>query len=255
MSAPAVAVIGGSGFYQLDGLAVDAVLALQTPFGEVTGLQRGRLPGLSSAPCFFMCRHGAGHKVPPHRINYRANLWALYEQGVRQIIAVNAVGGLVAATPPGALVIPDQLIDYTAGREHTYADPISERFNHVEFAEPYSAKLRGRLLQVAHQQGIALVDGGCYGCTQGPRLETAAEIQRLIRDGNTLVGMTAMPEAALARELGMQYAAVAVVANWGAGLAEPIAFEAILAVLEASMQRVQIVVAATAQSLAEKPLP
>ena len=231
------AVIGGSGFYHLNNLADVEMLTLNTPYGNVAGLQKGQVAG---KPVIFMMRHGDGHKVPPHKINYRANIWALKSLGVDRIIAVNAVGGIGDDCGPGAIVIPNQIIDYSYGREHTFADVLTDEINHVEFAEPYSPDLIQLLLQAAKSIALPVLDEGCYACTQGPRLETAAEIARLKRDGNTLVGMTAMPEAALARELGIAYGSVCIVANWGAGLSEQaITLEDIHAILAQAADKVQ----------------
>lgn len=236
--APLLAIIGGSGVYALEGLTNSELFMAQTPYGDVE-LTFGDLHG---ARVVFMCRHGSGHKLPPHKINYRANIWALHSVGVTKVIAINAVGGIAADCPPGAIVIPDQIIDYSYGREHTYADQITERFNHVEFAEPYSVTMREGLLSAAKHAGESVVASGCYACTQGPRLESAAEIKRFKQDGNTLVGMTAMPEAALARELGVDYASLCIVANWAAGLdATPITMVDILAVLNATIARAQLI--------------
>jgi len=170
----------------------------------------------------FLARHGAPHTLAPHAVNYRANVWALREAGVREIIAINAVGGIGDAYPPGRLVIPDQLIDYTWGREHSYCGGAGRALQHVDFTTPYSASLRRRLLQAAPHVGLEVADGGVYGVTQGPRLETAAEIGRMARDGCDIVGMTGMPEAALARELELDYACCAVVVNRAAGRGEDI---------------------------------
>ncbi|MDZ7925249.1 MAG: S-methyl-5'-thioinosine phosphorylase [Marinagarivorans sp.] len=238
---PILAVIGGSGVYSLEGLSNTDVVSIKTPFGDVD-ITLGVFQGRQLA---FLCRHGSGHKLPPHKINYRANLWALHLLGVKQVIAINAVGGIGKDCAPGTIIIPDQIIDYSYGREHTFAEQITEQFNHVEFARPYSVVLRSQLVAAAHEAHEAIVDGGCYACTQGPRLESAAEIQRLMRDGNTIVGMTAMPEAALARELSVEYASLCIVANWAAGLDDtPITMEDILAVLKASIARAQCILAA-----------
>lgn len=234
---PITAVIGGSGFYHLDNLIDSETLTVKTPYGNVSGLQRGTVAG---KPVVFMMRHGDGHKVPPHKINYRANIWALKSLGVNRIVAINAVGGIGDDCGPGAIVIPDQIIDYSYGREHTFADVLSDEINHVEFGEPYSVCVRDALISAAEATGLQVLDTGCYACTQGPRLETAAEIARLKRDGNTLVGMTAMPEAALARELAIAYGSVCIVANWGAGLCDqPITLEDIHAILATAADKVQ----------------
>lgn len=161
-------------------------------------------------------RHGPGHGIPPHKVNYRANLWGLYHAGARQCLAVNAVGTLDPKFPPGTLAVPNQLIDYSYGREHSFSDGSNE-LQHVEFEFPFDAQLTGQVVAAAERAGITLQGQGVLGVTQGPRLETAAEIDRLGRDGCSMVGMTAMPEAGLARELGLSYASCAVAVNWAAG--------------------------------------
>lgn len=211
---PELAIIGGSGLYALPGFELHDTIAGDTRWGEPSGpIRVGRLSGADVA---FLARHGEGHNLPPHRVNYRANLWALKQLAPRRVLAINTVGGITPRCPPRALVLPDQLIDYTHGRDATFWDGAGEML-HAEFGEPYSPSLRADVLAAAARARIDLVDGGCYGATQGPRFETKAEIARMRRDGCDLVGMTGMPEAALARELGLDYACLAPVANWAAG--------------------------------------
>jgi 5'-methylthioinosine phosphorylase len=211
-----IGLIGGSGLSRLPGLNATGSLHFETRWGHPSGpLIEGNWQGV---PLVFLPRHGAAHSIPPHRINYRANLWALKEAGARAVIAVAATGGLGPDCIPGALVVPDQLIDYTWGRASTFFEGEGADLVHVDFTEPYDPGLRADLVAAAGAGGLSVVRGGVYGCTQGPRLETAAEIRRLARDGCTVVGMTGMPEAALARELGLPYACLAVVANYAAGL-------------------------------------
>ena len=209
-----LAIIGGSGLSTLAGLQTLRREVVRTPYGEPScPVTVGRIKDKEIA---FLARHGHGHTIAPHEINYRANLWALKAQGVDGIISVAAVGGIPPDQGPGVLVVPHQIIDYTWGRKHTFFEgeaPVT----HVDFTEPYSKVLREQVLAAAARCSERVVDGGVYAATQGPRLETAAEIDRLERDGATLVGMTGMPEAALARELGIPYAAIAVVANHAAG--------------------------------------
>lgn len=235
-----LAIIGGSGLYQLDELRQPTPLAIQTPWGTPSDtLMRGSWEGQA---VLFIARHARDHRVPPHRINYRANIWALREAGATQIVAVAAVGGIAPECSPGMLVVPDQLIDYTSGRESTFFDGTDNKVVHVDFTEPYDASLRKALAGGARKLGLPLVEGGVYGCTNGPRLETAAEITRMARDGCTLVGMTGMPEAVLARELGLPYACLAVVANAAAGLAassQSVSIEAIMATLARSITDVR----------------
>lgn len=191
---------------------------------------------------WFLARHRRDHSIPPHRVDYRANIAALAEVGVDRIIAVNAVGGIGAACTAGAVVMPDQLLDYTWGRAHTFSDSDHEPLQHIEFAEPFDPGVRAWLLAAARAAGVDVEDGGCLGVTQGPRLETAAEIRRLRRDGCDLVGMTSLPEASLAREAGIPYAALAVVSNRAAGLeAGPITMAAIEATLAGAMDKVRAI--------------
>lgn len=210
-----LAVIGGTGVYKLADLQQSQSRELQTPYGDPSGPVRiGQLQGKTVA---FLARHGEGHSLPPHKINYRANLAALQVLGARQVLALNTVGGITAQFGPRVLACPEQLIDYTWGRISTLSEEPDTEVLHVDFGDPYTPVLRDRVVQAAQRAGVALVDGGCYGATQGPRLETRAEIARMRRDGCDLVGMTGMPEAALARELGLEYACLAIVANWAAG--------------------------------------
>ncbi|QCO68055.1 S-methyl-5'-thioinosine phosphorylase [Luteimonas yindakuii] len=213
-----LAVIGGTGLYRIAEL--DDVETHQPPtrHGALSGPVRiGTLEGRRVA---FLARHGEGHSVPPHRINYRANLAALQALGARRVIALNTVGGITERFGPRVLACPDQLIDYTWGRVSTFCEEEGSEVLHVDFGDPYTPALRTQLLAAARTAGVDVVDGGCYGATQGPRLETKAEIARLRRDGCDLVGMTGMPEAGLARELGLEYACLAIVANWAAGCAD-----------------------------------
>jgi 5'-deoxy-5'-methylthioadenosine phosphorylase len=212
----AIAVIGGTGMNQWPGLEITRRLSPRTPYGPPSApLLVGKIYGVEAV---FLARHGEGHKLPPHAINYRANLWALREAGVRDVIAIAAVGGIGPTMPPAALAVPHDLIDYTWGREHSYSDGFNAPLKHVEFTEPYSARLRRELLHAALAAGVDVVDGGVMGVTQGPRLESTAEIARMKRDGCDMVGMTGMPEAALARELDLGYASLAVSVNWAAGV-------------------------------------
>lgn len=219
-------VIGGTGLDRWGGLEHE--LRGETPYGSASGPIA--VYEVGDTDLLFIGRHGLNHSIPPHRVNYRANLFALHQAGVRQVIGVNAVGGVTERYGPGRLVLPDQLIDYTWGRMQSFSEGDDERFGlqHVEFARPFEGPLRHRLLAGAAEIGLDIIDGGCIGVVQGPRLETGAEIRRLRRDGCDLVGMTAMPEASLARELKMDYTSICVVANEAADeTAEPITMEAI----------------------------
>ncbi|MDD5394740.1 MAG: S-methyl-5'-thioinosine phosphorylase [Thiothrix sp.] len=209
------AVIGGTGLTEIEGLEVTHREVVHTPYGEPSGpITHGLIDGKRIA---FLARHGYTANIPPHRVNYRANMWALKSLGVERVVAIAAVGGITPAMQPTRLVIPDQIIDYTYGRAHTFFEDGLEHVTHIDFSWPYCAEVRNALLAAAECAGVEVVPHGTYAATQGPRLETAAEITRLERDGCDLVGMTAMPEAALARELDLCYAACAVVANWAAG--------------------------------------
>ncbi len=208
-----IAVIGGSGFSDPDFWDVVERESIETPYGPPSApLMRVRR---GDSELLYLARHGEGHAIPPHRVNYRANLWALQQAGVDQVIGLAAVGGIGHEYGPGRLTVPDQIIDYTWGREHTFFD--SDEVRHIDFTAPYCDGLRQLLLRAGQRAGLGPVDGGVYGATQGPRLETGAEIARMERDGCHLVGMTGMPEAALARELGLCYACCAFVVNWAAG--------------------------------------
>lgn len=234
-----LAIIGGSGLTRLSTLAVAHREVVRTPYGDPSStLLFGQVAG---GDAVFLARHGHGHTIPPHRVNYRANIWALREKGAKSIVAVASVGGICDCSP-GDLVLPHQLIDYTSGREMTYFDGGEGSVAHVDFTRPYSPELREKCLAAAAAAGLPLRDGGVYGAVNGPRLETAAEIDRLARDGATLVGMTGMPEASLARELGLPYAAVCVVVNHAAGRGDStrqISMSGISEVLEAAMGKVR----------------
>lgn len=213
-----LAVIGGSGFSALAGVEQAAQSGADTPYGAASAaVAQGSLAGRD---ILFLPRHGPGHRLPPHRINYRANLWALREAGASRVVALGAVGGITPPFAPCVLAVPDQLIDYTHGRCQTYYDGDGAEVVHIDFTEPYCAALRDDLLRAGERAGVPLVANGVYAATQGPRLETAAEVRRLERDGCDLIGMTGMPEAALARELDLCYATLAFVVNWAAGKAE-----------------------------------
>ena len=209
-------VIGGTGLDQLQDLVIEQRHTIETPYGAPSRpLEEGRL---GQARVVFLQRHGGEQPIPPHAVNYRANIWAMQSLDVTDIVAINAVGGITPHMQPGELVIPDQIIDYTWGREHTFDDGSTGSLMHVDFTEPYDRELRLALLQLARDHVIDHEDTGTYGATQGPRLETAAEIRRMVVDGCDIVGMTGMPEAALARELGLAYASICMVVNAAAGL-------------------------------------
>ena len=208
-------IIGGTGLTQLRCLEISRREIARTPYGEASQpLVFGSLAGVEVV---FLARHGAGHTIPPHAVNYRANMWALHAAGARSVLAIATVGGIDAQLNSGDVVLPNQLIDYTHGRKNTFHDGIELPVKHIDFTEPYSSQLRQACILAAANIKQPLVETGVYACVQGPRLETAAEINRLERDGATLVGMTGMPEAVLARELGLHYAALCPVVNHAAG--------------------------------------
>ncbi|MEO8631529.1 MAG: S-methyl-5'-thioinosine phosphorylase [Betaproteobacteria bacterium] len=211
-------VIGGTGLTKLSNLEVTRRQLVRTPYGEPSGpLVFGVV---AQRDIVFLARHGHGHTIPPHLVNYRANLWAMHSQGVENVVSVASVGGIRDDLGPGVIAVPDQIIDYTWGRRCTLYEGEDRSVVHIDFTRPYCDQLRMRILDAATSCGEQIIAGGVYAATQGPRLETAAEINRLERDGADMVGMTGMPEAALAREIGLCYAAIAVVANHAAGRGE-----------------------------------
>jgi len=241
-----LAIIGGSGLDNFEDFKQSEAVRLDTPYGyPASGIKQGLL---NDVPCVFLPRHGQQHEWPPHKVNYRANIHLLKQLGVESIIAINVVGGITSSMSPKTLVIPDQIIDYTYGREHTlydtgdYGDAFAggKTFEHIEFSYPYSPGLRTQLIDFLQRHNIPFVGQGTYGCTQGPRLETQAEISRLHRDGCDIVGMTAMPEAALARELGIDYVSICVVVNWAAGITkDTLEMESIVQVCAESMETIK----------------
>lgn len=238
-----LAIIGGSGLTQLANLAIERREVVRTPYGEPSGpLTFGRICG---QPAVFIARHGYGHTIPPHEVNYRANVWALAHAGATCIVSIASVGGIRADLGPGTIAIPDQIIDYTWGRKNTFQEGMDSPVVHIDFTQPYDAELRRVLLNAARDAGQAVVDGAVYAATQGPRLESAAEIDRLERDGADIVGMTGMPEAALAREKGLPYAAITLVANHAAGRGDSaygIHFANLEDILKESMERVRRII-------------
>ncbi len=238
-----LAIIGGSGLTKLANLEVSRRLAARTPYGDPSGaITCGKI---GQSDVLFLARHGYGHTIPPHEVNYRANLWALKDAGADSVVSVASVGGIRNDIWPGAILLPHQVIDYTWGRPSTFFEGPGAPVNHIDCTETYSRVMRARLLNAAAAAGERVTDGGVYAATQGPRLETAAEIHRLERDGADIVGMTGMPEAALAREIGMEYAALTVVANYAAGRGDSehaVPLDKIGAVLEEAMGRVRRII-------------
>ncbi len=210
-----LAILGGSGLTSFAELEIERREVVRTPYGEPSGpITIGRLAGNRVV---FLPRHGYGHTIPPHDINYRANIWALKQVGCTSIVAVASVGGIRSDLNPGMIVLLDQIVDYSWGRASTYFDSPELPVTHIDFTIPFDTSLRQHLKTAAREAGQTIIDGAVYACMQGPRLETAAEINRLERDGADVVGMTLMPEASLARELEIPYAALAVIVNHGAG--------------------------------------
>jgi len=238
-----LAIIGGSGLSQLGNMGDVRRKVARTPYGEPSGaLTFGRIRGREVV---FLARHGYGHTIAPHEVNYRANLWALKDAGVDAVISVASVGGIRKDIWPGSLLLPDQVIDYTWGRKATFFEGTGVPVNHIDFTEPYSEPLRKKILKAATDCSELLIDGGVYAATQGPRLESAAEINRLERDGADVVGMTGMPEAPLAREISLEYATIAVVANYAAGRGDSqhaVPLERIGEVLDEAMGRVRRII-------------
>lgn len=237
-----LALIGGTGLDDFDGAERLRTADAATPWGEAAAAPV--LLEVGGNQAWFLPRHGAGHSLPPHAINYRANIAALQAAGAQQIVAVAAVGGISPNMAPGRIALVDDLIDYTNGRVHSYSDGPDVPLQHIEFAPPYDPGLRERLLLAADLAGVELIDGGVMGVTNGPRLETAAEIRRMARDGCDVVGMTGMPEAALAVEQRMAYASLAVIVNPAAGTADGPIHAAIEQTLDAAMRDVRSVLRA-----------
>jgi 5'-methylthioinosine phosphorylase len=237
-----LAIIGGTGLAQLANLEITQRQVMRTPYGEPSGaLTFGTI---KQHEIIFLARHGYGHTIPPHKVNYRANMWALNEVGVKRVISVASVGGIRGDLIPGVMVVPDQIIDYTHGRESTYFDGHERSVVYMDFAYPYHCDMRRKILDAARMAGVRCLDGGVYAATQGPRLETAAEINRMERDGAHMTGMTGMPEAILAKELKMDYATIAVVVNDAAGRRsshDGVHLETLAAVIPPAMEKVRAI--------------
>ena len=241
---PTIAIIGGSGLSSLEGLVITRREVMETPYGDPSSALTFGV--YSGKQVMFLARHGDEHSILPHRVNYCANLAALQQAGATQVIAVCAVGGISADMPPGKLVIPDQIIDYTGSRRQTIYAEQHNNAAHIDFTEPYCAALRSCLITAAANTRIDIATAATYGATQGPRLETAAEINRMENDGCHIVGMTGMPEASIARELGLCYAVIAVSVNYAAGRADgPIEMREIERNLTAGMGNVRAILSET----------
>ncbi len=245
-----LAVIGGSGYYDLSWFEEKSFIEIETEYGKPSAaILKGRY---SNKDILFLARHGIDHRIPPHKINYRANIKALYECGVKKILSINAVGSCNEDHNNGQLLLPTQLIDYTCSRAHTFFDELESIDQHIDFTQPFNQHLQSDILAAAKEVDIELDLDGTYACTQGPRLETAAEVQRIKQDGCDLIGMTAMPEAALAKEQGIHYASLCVVVNPAAGITfkkdiasgseKEISIEAISRILEDSKEKISCVI-------------
>jgi len=246
-----LAIIGGTGLSRMEGLTIQRREMIKTPFGSPScPLLFGEFNGLSIA---FLARHGSKHQIPPHQINYCANMWAMRAVGIERVIAVGAVGGIADDCVVGNIVVPDQIIDYTHGRENSFYDGThgldDVTVRHIDFTEPYDDSLRQALIAGGAASGESTVNTGTYGVSSGPRLETAAEVIRMERDGCTVVGMTGMPEAALARELGLDYACCAVVVNRAAGKDGAIDTQAMRGSVENGMRNARTVLKSALQQL------
>jgi len=233
-----IAIIGGTGLASFPGLKIIRKEVVRTPFGTPSGpITFGDYCGKK---IIFLPRHGSRHTIPPHMVNYRANIWALHDKHVKNIVAVAAVGGIHNEISPARIVIPDQIIDYTYGREHTYFEKDLSHVKHIDFSNPYNQPLREKLIEASDLAGVDAFKHGVYAATQGPRLESAAEVNKLERDGCDVVGMTGMPEAALSRELNIAYAHCAMCVNWAAGRSEEeITLESIRECTELGMEKVR----------------
>jgi 5'-methylthioadenosine phosphorylase len=245
-----IGIIGGSGLYEL--VQDPRPVAVETPFGDPS--EPPEAGTLGGRPVVFLPRHGRDHRFPPHRVNYRANLWALRSLGVRQVVAASAVGALRADLPRGALVVPDQVIDRTWGRPHTVYDAVGPVV-HVSFADPYCPRGRAAATSV-RDPAMPVVDGGTMLVIQGPRFSTRAESRRNAGEGCDVVGMTGMPEAAIARELAMCLTLLAVVTDADAGVdgAEAVTHQGVLAEFGRSIDRLRGVLEGVVAALPDDDL-
>jgi 5'-methylthioadenosine phosphorylase len=210
-----IGIIGGSGLYDIEGVAVEEIKKIETPFGIPS--DSFRICDFSGKKIIFLPRHGSRHTIPPHRINYRANIWGFKELGVKRIISLGAAGGISPEMEPGTIIVPDQIIDMTKGREETFFEG-GAGVVHIDLTDPYCTELRASIFSAGKRSGLKLKKSGTYICTNGPRLETKAEIKFFSAMGADVVGMTAMPEASLAREAELCYAGISVITNYAAGI-------------------------------------
>lgn len=250
VAGPRVAFIGGTGFYSQSLMEEPQTITVNTRYGSVI-LQQGRCQGQE---VYFLARHGTSHTVPPHMVNYRANIAALRHLGVDAVIATASVGTLRREIAPGSRVLIDQFIDFTRNRPSSFFDGSGGRVVHVDLTEPYCPEVRAAIRRAAAACGQEIIDGGCYVCTAGPRFETPAEIKMMAGWGGDLVGMTNVPEVVLAREAGLCYAAIALVTNYAAGISEtPLSHEEVVAATSRDKESLeQLLMAAVKEIPAQK---
>ncbi len=234
-----IGIIAGSGIQELGCDSIVATREIKTPYGDPSDYYR--ICNISGTDVVFLPRHGIPHHIPPHKINYRANLWGFKELGIRELISINAVGGISPYLRPGDIVLPDQIIDMTWGRESTFFD--REEVVHIDFTEPFCSSLRELLHCSAEKAGIPLKRSGTYVCTNGPRLESGAEIRFFANIGADIVGMTVMPEASLARELEICFASLSVITNYAAGISKNrLTTGEVVETMKASLERIKILI-------------
>lgn len=245
-----IAVIGGSGVYSLDFIDNPQKQEVDTPYGKPPEVITGEL---EDKKVVFMPRHGEGHGTPPHKINFRANLWALNELGVERVLATTAVGSLKPDFKPGEFVLLDQFLDFTKNRPLTFYEGGEEGVVHVDMTEPYCPELRGVLQETAEDLGISIHSSGTYACTEGPRYETAAEIQMLKQLNADVVGMTNVPESVLAKELEMCYSTISIITNFAAGISdEKLTHEEVSEVMSKNIERVKELIFTAVPRIPEK---
>lgn len=243
-----IGIIAGSGFHEFEGIETLERRRVETPYGEPSDVYR--ICEISGVEAVFLARHGTPHRIPPHRINYRANIWGFGELGVERILAVNAVGGVHREPGPGSIIVPDQIIDMTHGRDSTFYD--GDEVVHIDFTTPFCSELRLALISACRKSDAQHREAGTYICVNGPRLETKAEISHFSSMGGDVVGMTAMPEASLARELELCYAGISVITNYAAGVAaRKLTATEVVETMRASMERIRSLVKDALNSIPE----
>ncbi len=247
---PKIAIIGGSGLYSLNSIKKTEKKRIETPYGTSPGIVVGEFEGKKLA---FLPRHGEGHTTPPHKINFRANLWSLKELGIERILATTAVGSLRKEFEPGKLIILDQFLDFTKNREKTFYEGNGEKVVHVDMTNPYCPELRKILIEIGKKRGIPIEEKGTYACTEGPRFETAAEIKMLKKMEADVVGMTNVPESVLARELEMCYSTISVVTNYAAGIsADKLTHKEVAEIMDKNIKKVQNLIFSSIPEISEE---